>query len=78
MSRCLGRVKKGRDDFWSFHFIGFFKGLKVREIRATSRKSFKVKDDYILHLRFIKLEKDILYVDILRSKNLEMVLIGHS
>ncbi len=66
VSRC---IQKNSDRIFEFNFKGFYKGLKVKEIR-TRGASFDVNEDYLVLLSEIKVHDRVLYGRVLKSKKL--------
>lgn len=71
VSKCLSHPFGG--PYLSFfHFKGFYKLIKLTGIVVLDQdtRSFKEGDDYILKLREIKIEKSLLWGQLIYKKNL--------
>ena len=54
-----------------FHFKGSFMGTSIKEILLHSKESFVRNEEYILHVKVLKVEGSKIYGNILRSKNIK-------
>ncbi len=68
---CLVTAKTSRDGFTEFGFRGHLGGVKLSKIKGElqGRAPFIEGDNYIIGLRFEKIEGEVLYGRILSFRN---------
>jgi hypothetical protein len=71
---CLSKSAYEDQAKYEFHFKGFFAGNKIKEISVLGKlEDFFIGNEYILHLKIEKVEKNTLYGVCLRKKDLNLV-----
>lgn len=74
LSRCLSKCtsKNSHSNYTKFHFIGYYNGHKIREInlRHNFDNKFESNEDYLLWVKFIKIEEGKLICSPLKVKKL--------
>ena len=65
VSRYLGESASEH----KFHFIGYFNGLRIAQVRVKGGQ-FDVGEDYVLAVKNTKCQKNILYAELVKSKKL--------
>lgn len=74
LSRCLRKSisKNSLPLSTAFHFKGYYKGRKIKEIsiRHGVEFDFEIKEDYLLWVRFLALEEQVLICSPLKVKKI--------
>ncbi len=65
VSRFLNTLK-GQN---SFHFMGYFNGMRIKKIVVCGGE-FKKNEDYVLAIKDVYCEKNIMYGNLVKSKKL--------
>jgi hypothetical protein len=75
ISRCVSKRKgvKGEKCFYSFHFLGFYKGERIKKIHLFPGEKVErltKGDDYMLWVMRKRINLEILEVDLIRYKKI--------
>lgn len=65
ISTCLGQKKK----YFEFHFVGFYKGKKVKKVRVECG-NFEKDKSYLIKLKKPVVEQQVLYAKCVKHKKL--------
>lgn len=65
ISICEGSLKR---DIYGFHFIGFYKGKKIKKVHLRSNIKFNKNEEYLLEIRALKISNNILKARLIRYK----------
>ncbi len=64
-SRCLKK-----DNFYWFHFRGFYQGHKIKLIKTRTNLEIEVFNDYLLWVHEISIRDEILEVKVIKIKKI--------
>lgn len=77
ISRCVSKRRsvKGEKIFYRFHFIGFYKGQKIKKIHLFSTlfeplEPITKGDDYLLWVKKRRVNQEVLEVDLIKYKKI--------
>lgn len=79
ISRCISKRKSPKSNkyFYRFHFKGFYKGEKIKVIHLYAPTEWECADqqlikgdDYFLWVKRVKVEDEILEVDLIKYKKI--------
>lgn len=74
VSYCLSKDTCVDQAKYVFHFKGFFAGHLVKAIKVVAEdEAFRIGEEYIIHLKVEKVEKNTLIGICLRKKNLDEI-----
>lgn len=74
VSYCISKSIWEEQNSFIFHFRGVFAGHIVKRIEVLSPEdTFEVNEEYILHVRVLKVEESTLKCSILRRKLLSKI-----
>lgn len=69
ISKCLGKLKK--KDHYKFHFIGFYKGGKIKKIIVRTKGfEFEKNEEYVLKLMSMHSLEGVLYTNLIKARKL--------
>ena len=81
ISRCLSkkRSKNSKIIYYRFHFRGFYKGKKIKEIllysnisedKKTNDESLSKGEDYLLWVKKKQINQEVLEADLIKYKKI--------
>ena len=81
ISRCLSkkRNKNSKNIYYRFHFRGFYKGKKIKEIhlyfniteeKITNNESLSKGEDYLLWVKKKQIDQEVLEADLIKYKKI--------
>lgn len=69
VTRCVSVKNEAEYSVYKFHFKGFFKGHKIKEVKIEgSHELFKKKEEYLLALEVIEIREETLVGSLLKFK----------
>jgi hypothetical protein len=75
ISRCVSKRKsvKAEECFYCFHFLGFYRGQKIKKIHLYPGRQVDMLskgDDYLLWVREKRISLEVLEVDLIKCKKI--------
>ena len=69
IGQCIGVSNSFRYKY-TFHFIGVYRGHQIKKVRLSCKGHLDIKknDELLLYLKFLSMEKGVLFAEIIRHK----------